>query len=159
VLIVIDTFVMKTSFSVSQGGLRSINGMIVPLPLGVNRVEPSTDKNRQRSYKDGSKTFHVHQYDYIYHHEGSILAWIEHKLDCKRLMEAITDIKTVDHFHLFWSESLYGQALVDYASAVNKAKGNKEEGDDSALLRCRTRRRSISLTLWRDLSWPPADCH
>ena len=100
---------MKTSFHVSQGGLRSINGMIVPLPLGVNRVEPTTDKNRQRSYKDGSKTLYVHQFNYYYHHEGSVLAWIEHKADCKRLIEAITDVKTTDHIHLFWSESLYGK--------------------------------------------------
>ena len=115
---------MKSSISFSQGGLRSINGMIVPLPLGVNRVEPSTDKNRQRSYKDGSKTLYVHQYDYVYNHEGSVLAWIEHKADCKRLIEALSDVTTVANRHLFWSESMYGQALIDYSGAVNKAKGN-----------------------------------
>ena len=42
-LMLLSTFTMKTSFNVSQGGLRSINGMIVPLPLGVNRVEPPTN--------------------------------------------------------------------------------------------------------------------
>ena len=127
---------MKTSFHVSQGGLRSINGMIVPLPLGVNRVEPPTDKNRQRSYKDGSKTLYVHQFNYYYNHEGAVLAWIEHKADCKRLIEAITDVKTTDHIHLFWSESLYGQALTDYHGAVNTAKGNgtlKQEHIDAGL--------------------------
>ena len=50
IVIVYFPFIMKSSISFSQGGLRSINGTIVPLPLGVNRVEPSTDKNRQRSY-------------------------------------------------------------------------------------------------------------
>ena len=73
--------------------------------------------------KDGSKTLYVHQYDYVYNHEGSVLAWIEHKADCKRLIEALSDVTTVANRHLFWSESMYGQALIDYSGAVNKAKG------------------------------------
>ena len=54
----------------------------------------------------------------------------------KRLIDAITDVKTADQIHLFWSESLCGQALSDYHSAVNTAKGNgslKQEHIDAGL--------------------------